>query len=294
MQAPWRSSAAIYDAVVFRDLITVDGNVVSATQLITQSLFETSDGGLLIGGAAGNQDGLKGDFWDALLMKVSGNGALQFASIFGGAGDEGSQGFQEGGGQATTSVIQTTDGGYGLATNSYSFSVSVNGHGSGCQRPDWWLVKTDANRQIRDFTGVMTNQPLSDLQRCLHAGGDADNLRVFPADLSVHAPSPQTSRISSSTISEGSQLPDQPTLAIQAGSPRIISGRTAEAVVTSALRLSHPDSILPRGEPPDLQRDRLAERVRDRLRDRCDLRCSAGGKSDDQSDSDRALGDQWR
>ncbi len=48
-----------------------------------------------------------------------------------------------------------------LATNSYSYSVSVNGHGSGCQRPDWWLVKTDANRQIRDFTGVMTDQPLS-------------------------------------------------------------------------------------------------------------------------------------
>ena len=87
------------------------------------SVQQATDGGYIIVGETHEGDG--GETSDVYLLKTDGNGTEQWSKTFGGEdGDEGK------------SVQQTTDGGYIITGNTYSF-------GSGHQ--DIYLLKTDGN-----------------------------------------------------------------------------------------------------------------------------------------------------
>lgn len=201
-------------------------------QLVTNTLTELPDGGLLIGGATANR-AAENDPYDALMMKLSSAGALQFATTFGGPRTEGGEGGFQQVGRANftirTTAIPTADNGYALATNSYSYQVG--NAGTGCLKPDWWIVKTDANRQVRNFTGGRIDLPLDAFTIASSSQPMLNVSSYYPAPYQYEA---ITATDPSFIIRDlGSmKLPDQPTLQLQAGSPRIISSRNAEAVVT--------------------------------------------------------------
>ena len=87
------------------------------------SVEQTTDGGYIIAGKIRQQGSSN---YDVYLIKTDGNGVEQWSQTYGGAG------FSDAG----RSVQQTTDGGYTIAGDTYSF-----GNGSS----DVYLIKTDGN-----------------------------------------------------------------------------------------------------------------------------------------------------
>ena len=86
-----------------------------------QSLVATSDGGYAMAGTTGSSGSGSTDFW---LAKTDVSGNVQWNKTYGGALiDE------------AYSLIATSDGGYALAGDTWSFGAGEN---------DFWLVKTDA------------------------------------------------------------------------------------------------------------------------------------------------------
>jgi hypothetical protein len=92
---------------------TYDGSV--------QSLIATSDGGYAIGGYTSSSGAGYTDFW---LAKTDASGNMQWNRTYGGALMDDAY-----------SLVATSDGGYALAGETWSFGAGEN---------DFWLVKTDA------------------------------------------------------------------------------------------------------------------------------------------------------
>ncbi|HEX4629677.1 MAG TPA: putative Ig domain-containing protein [Chthoniobacterales bacterium] len=177
------------------------------------SLAETADGGLLISNSTGS---------NASLIKIQTDGNLAFMTALGGPDNEGGP---YSNGPGSTYGIATADGGYGLACTTTSYYTGVP-----ASKPDWWVVKTDANRRIRNFSGTQVDESPGTINV---SGGPQTPVSIsyyMPANYGPtgsSSPDPVFEIIDLSTY----QLPDLPTLAIQASSPRIVSSNAAEAVV---------------------------------------------------------------
>lgn len=193
--------------------------------LATNSLIETADGGFLIGGATQDQNGSNPS--DVMLMKLSSGGALEFVSLLGGPKNEGAPLSYN---PTTAFAIQTTDGGYGLAATSQSYHVGRTISGGYYDIPDWWMAKTDTNRKVRNFKDIMLDQPLGTytLTGLPEVGA---NPTAFSAP--GYAYGPATTSLPQFILQDlgAKNPPNEPTVIIQASSPRIVSSRVAEAVV---------------------------------------------------------------
>lgn len=101
---------------------------------IAYGIAKTTDGGYIITGYSGSNDGDVSDNHgqdDALVLKMDANGNKQWSKLLGGAG------FDMG-----NTVIPTTDGGYAIAGYSLSNDGDVSGSNGG---PDAWVIKLDAS-----------------------------------------------------------------------------------------------------------------------------------------------------
>jgi hypothetical protein len=118
------------------------------------SIALTNDGGFLIGGRT------PVDYrpYKAALVKLNSNGDLQFVSVLGGAKDDAISAGSSWGGYAPMAAIEMGDGGYSFTAATLSFAAPPN---ASYGKPDWWIVKTDANRKVQDFGGVMADLSLS-------------------------------------------------------------------------------------------------------------------------------------
>jgi len=98
----------------------------------------TADGGYIVLGSSssnnGQVSGNKGgsDFW---VVKLDGNGLLQWQKTYGGSANEDARAIQI-----------TSDGGYILAGTTYSVDGDIIGHKGG---GDFWVVKIDAQGSIQ-------------------------------------------------------------------------------------------------------------------------------------------------
>ena len=117
---------------------------------------QTTDGGFIVTGHSSSNDGdISGnhggdDFW---LVKLDGNGNLQWQKALGGTGNE-----------ISNYVQQTLDGGYITAGWSNSNDGDVSG-GNGSS--DFWVVKVDGNGDIQwqnCFGGTNIEMALSVIQ----------------------------------------------------------------------------------------------------------------------------------
>ena len=93
------------------------------------AVVETSDGGYAI---AGYTNSFGAGIWDCWLVKTDASGVMQWHQTYGGIDWD-----------MSTSVVETSDGGYAIAGETLSF-------GSG---GDVWLVKTDEYGIVPDFAG---------------------------------------------------------------------------------------------------------------------------------------------
>jgi uncharacterized delta-60 repeat protein len=88
------------------------------------SIRQTSDGGYIVSGSTDSIAGVK-DIW---LLKLTSGGLVSWQKTFGGAATDNS-----------SAVEQTTDGGYIVSGNTYSF---------GAGSYDFWLLKLDSNGNV--------------------------------------------------------------------------------------------------------------------------------------------------
>jgi hypothetical protein len=93
---------------------------------LANSVVQTIDGGYILAGRTDSLGTFCGDFW---LIKTDSNGNMQWNRAYGGISTD-----------EAFSVIQTSDGGYALAGNTWSY-------GNG--QSDSWLVKTDSNGNMQ-------------------------------------------------------------------------------------------------------------------------------------------------
>jgi hypothetical protein len=125
---------------------------------VGDKLVAEPDGGFLISGASGARQAggpevyPGGGGFEAAIMRVSAAGAVQFVSALGGPQNEG------GGEQFAvgTYVVRAADRGYAFTTTTFSYRAD-----SALGKPDWWTVKTDVNRRVTNFGGLMADLPLS-------------------------------------------------------------------------------------------------------------------------------------
>jgi hypothetical protein len=91
-----------------------------------RALIQTSDGGFALAGHTYSFGAVTYDFW---LVKTDMDGNMQWNKRYGGIEWDGGY----------CALVQTTDGGYALAGDTWSF---------GAGDADFWLVKTDADGNI--------------------------------------------------------------------------------------------------------------------------------------------------
>jgi hypothetical protein len=108
------------------------------------ALVQTSDGGYALAGETETYGAGGDDFW---LVKTDSSGNMQWNKAFGGTNDD-----------RAYSLIQTSDGGYALAGQTYSYGAGDS---------DFWLVKTDANGNTqwsREYGGTRFDSARSVVQ----------------------------------------------------------------------------------------------------------------------------------
>ncbi|MDQ6912758.1 MAG: putative Ig domain-containing protein [Verrucomicrobiota bacterium] len=189
----------------------------------TGSFAETADGGFLIGGHTRAPFSSSGE--DAALMKLKADGTVEFVSLIGGAREEGN--FN--GGSSGSVATPLTDGGYGIAIISATYTTQPAGEDFR-QKPDWWVVKADSKRKVRNFTANMVDLAAGSFSA---AGSPHAPIAISYLTTPTYTASPLPSTDPAFTLIDlGTRTGiDQPSLVIQASSPRIVSSHSAEAVV---------------------------------------------------------------
>jgi hypothetical protein len=226
----FRKFNADASAVTIEHLITPASNqqrfyVGSLSQPAdTGSFSQTADGGFLIGGHCAKPASNSAE--DAALMKLHADGTLEFFSLIGGAKAEGN--FN--GGLSGSVATPLSGGGYGIAISTSTYATDPAG-ADFRKKPDWWMVKTDASRKVRSFTGTMEDLPPGSF----NVSPSAPNLPVAISYLTTPpysaGPLPSTDPGFVLVDLAARTGVDRPSFVIQAGSPRIVSSRTTEAVV---------------------------------------------------------------
>jgi len=113
------------------------------------SISLTQDGGYIVAGegdsndnqVTGNHGG--GDYW---IVKMNSIGSIQWQKCLGGTS-----------GDYAYSILQTADGGYVVAGESYSNDGDVSGHHGSIGAVDYWVVKLSPNNDI-DEPDAMRNE----------------------------------------------------------------------------------------------------------------------------------------
>lgn len=98
------------------------------------SVQQTTDGGYIVGGFSNSNDGditKNYGYYDYWIVKLNSIGNIQWQKSFGGIGDD-----------ESSSIQQTTDGGYIIAGRSDSYNDVLSKH-------DFWVVKLDNNGSIQ-------------------------------------------------------------------------------------------------------------------------------------------------
>ncbi|HLG34353.1 MAG TPA: T9SS type A sorting domain-containing protein [Bacteroidia bacterium] len=101
----------------------------------TGNIQQTGDGGYILTGASGSNDGdVSGnhgndDFW---VVKLDYNGTVQWQKCLGGTGYD-----------KANSILQTLDGGYIVLGDSWSNDGDITGHHGITLNGDYWVVKLD-------------------------------------------------------------------------------------------------------------------------------------------------------
>jgi len=90
------------------------------------AIVQTGDGGYVIAGTTHSFGAGSTDFW---LIKVDGNGTVEWNQTYGGAESD-----------VAVAMVQTSDGGYVIAGETYSFGAGDS---------DFWLVKVDSSGSIQ-------------------------------------------------------------------------------------------------------------------------------------------------
>ncbi len=116
------------------------------------TLTATSDGGCLLVGQNYSTPP-RGNSYDVLLVSLDGSGNVSAAHDLGGYGDEGPTGDYRGG--TVPVACLTTDGGMAFSVATFSYPTSPG------SKPDWWIVKTDANGQVAGYSDNMFDLPAS-------------------------------------------------------------------------------------------------------------------------------------
>ncbi len=112
------------------------------------SLALTNDGGYLVGGYESTAQ-------NVALMRIDSKGALVSVSLLGGPNYDAFDGCH---------AIQLDDGGYAFAASTLSYV------GSGPAKPDWWVVKTNAQRHVLGFADTQMERSIDPTS----STGDAD------------------------------------------------------------------------------------------------------------------------
>jgi len=89
------------------------------------SIQQTSDGGYIV---AGDTNSFGAGGWDAWVLKLDSDGAVEWQYTYGGTGTE-----------VASSIQQTSDGGYIVAGYTYSFGAGNN---------DVWILKLDSDGTV--------------------------------------------------------------------------------------------------------------------------------------------------
>ncbi len=150
------------------DLSTVWETVITNVNVVPfvgrsniNNLTRTSDGGYLLtsfnDGSAATGKMANSSAFDALVLRLDADGNLASSFALGGPDNEGSYDVS---GRPTSfaNVVQTTDGGFGVAVTSYSYHLD-DSLPHDIQRPDWWTVKTTPTGRVHNFKGVLGAVP---------------------------------------------------------------------------------------------------------------------------------------
>ena len=130
-------------------VVKLDGSGISQWQHalggtgddVASAIQQTTDGGYIMAGWSGSYDGdVSGNHGggDAWVIKLDGNGTLQWQRALGGTDID-----------AAVSVQQTTDGGYIMAGITGSNDGDVSGNHGGTVHQDAWLVKLGGTGNIQ-------------------------------------------------------------------------------------------------------------------------------------------------
>jgi hypothetical protein len=128
---------------------------------IAHSVVQTSDGGYIVAGYSFSTDGhFSGNIggWDSWLVKLEGNGYMQWMKCLGGSGSDN-----------ISCVQQTSDGGYIVAGSSNSINGGIEGnHGSS----DIWVVKLKGSgkREWQKCLGGSSYESATSIQQTSDGG----------------------------------------------------------------------------------------------------------------------------
>jgi hypothetical protein len=193
---------------------------------VGDNLVAEPDGGLLVGGAGGSFAGGVEPFpggggYEAAIMRISPTGDVQFVSVLGGPHNEGGVGERQ---PLLTYVVRAADGGYALTASSFTYRAdTVLG------KTDWWTVKTDANRRVANFAGLMSDLPLY-----FFTSTNVPNTATSTPTFERVAASISTSTAPNFIFEDLATKTgiNKPDVIFQGSSlPRIVSSNTAEAIV---------------------------------------------------------------
>ncbi len=168
-----RKSNALIFSIVLTCIFTIDTKMTAQPDLEWEKSFggtdhdfgyeiqQTSDGGYIISGRSDSNDGdLQGNNggFDIWVIKLDFQGNLEWQKNYGGSENE-----------STSTIIQTTDGGYIIGSGSSSIDGDVGGNNG---VTDAWVVKLDVDGNIEweQNYGGTNNESVKSLQQTTDGG----------------------------------------------------------------------------------------------------------------------------